>query len=418
VKGGESEGAELATFFRQQSGRLTAALTRVLGVGRLDLAEDIVQESLIAALQAWKLGLPRDPQAWLFAVARNRARDALRRERVRGGAGLLGDAAIEALAAPEEPDEHTGLTEMMFSCCHPGLAEEAQIALILRLVCGFGTAEVAHAFLVESAAMEKRLVRAKKVMAAEGRLFEISTPEQTRERLPAVLSALYLMFDAGYHGSATEQPVRSEICADAIRLANLLLGGRATACAEVHALLALMYLHAARMPTRVDAAGLLVPLEHQDRSLWDAALVGLGVQHLSASASGSELSAYHLEAGIAVQHAVAVSTKTTDWPEIVRLYELLYEKKRTPVVALGRAIARAQIVGPRAGIAEVLALEAGQRLHSYPFFWAALGDLAIRAEDPPRARGWFERGLTTARNDAEREMFLRRIAECHTGALS
>jgi RNA polymerase sigma factor (sigma-70 family) len=302
-------------LFRRQAGRLISALTRVLGVQRIDLAEDIIQESLLAALQAWKLGLPRDPEAWLFAVARNRARDVLRRERVRGGAEIAGDE-LEALKAPDPVDEHTDLLRLMFSCCHPALSEDGQIALILRLVCGFGPREVAHAFLVEPSAMEKRLVRAKRVLADDGRLVEVSTAAQARERLPAVLSAIYLMFDAGYHGSLSPQPIRAEICADAIHLGRILVAARATSRPDVHALLALMCLHAARMPARVDADGSLVPLERQDRSRWDAELVGCGMQHLSASARRRVLTAYHLEAGIAAQHAVAPSVEKTRWDEV------------------------------------------------------------------------------------------------------
>ena len=407
---GEIHGA-LATLFRRQAGRLVSALTRVLGVQRIDLAEDIIQESLLAALQAWKLGLPRDPEAWLFAVARNRARDVLRRERVRGEADIVGDE-LEALEAPDPIDEHTDLLRLMFSCCHPALSEEGQVGLILRLVCGFGPREVAHTFLVEASAMEKRLVRAKRVLADDGRLVEVSTPAQARERLPAVLSAIYLMFDAGYHGSLSPQPIRAEICGDAIHLGRILVDARATSRPDVHALLALMCLHAARMPARVDADGSLVPLERQDRSRWDAELVGCGMQHLSASASGSVLTAYHLEAGIAAQHAVAPSVEKTRWDEVVRLYDLLYACKRTPVVALGRAVARAQIVGPDAGIDELRSIAGRERLESYPFFWAALGDLALRAGQPSRARVWLERGATTARNDAERMVFQRRLAEC------
>jgi predicted RNA polymerase sigma factor len=284
VDDGEIHGA-LAILLRRQAGRLVSALTRVLGVQRIDLAEDIIQESLLAALQAWKLGLPRDPEAWLFAVARNRARDVLRRERVRGEAEIVGDE-LETLEAPYPVDEHTDLLRLMFSCCHPALSQD-----VLRLVCGFGPREVAHTFLVEASAMEKRLVRAKRVLADDGRLVEVSTPAQARERLPAVLSAIYLMFDAGYHGSLSPQPIRAEICGDAIRLGRILVDARATSRPDVHALLALMCLHAARMPARVDADGSLVPLERQDRSRWDAELVGCGMQHLSASASGSVLTA-------------------------------------------------------------------------------------------------------------------------------
>lgn len=417
-------GQVLATLFRRQSGRMTAALVRMLGVRRIDQAEDIVQETLLAALQAWHTELPRDPEGWLYAVMRNRVRDALRRERVRTRVLDAGTSPEETQAEAEEPaDESADLLRMMFSCCHPALTDDGRTALILRLVCGLGTGEVACAFLADRAAMEKRLVRAKRVLADDGRLFEVSTPEQARERMPAVLRAIYLTFDAGYHGSVvpertgdepceTTGPLRPDLCADAIRLATLLAASPATAAAEVDALLALMYLHAARMPARLDAAGALVPLEHQDRALWDADLVARGMEHLGASARGDDLSRYHLEAGIAAVHAMAPSVEATPWGEIADLYDRLYGLEPTPVVGLGRAIARAQVDGPARGIEAILAIPGRERLADYPFYWAALGDLALRAGDRGRALGWFQRGSGAARNDAERAMFTRRVLEC------
>ncbi|HEX4341537.1 MAG TPA: DUF6596 domain-containing protein [Polyangiaceae bacterium] len=344
---------------------------------------------------------------------RNRARDALRRERVR-------TRVLDASTSPEETeaeaaetaDESEDLLRMMFSCCHPALTDDGRTALILRLVCGFGTDEVACAFLADPVAMAKRLTRAKRVIADDGQLFEVSTPEQARERMPAVLTALYLTFDAGYHGSVVPEPVRAELCADAIRLATLLAASPATASAEVDALLALMYLHAARMPARLDAAGALVPLEHQDRSLWDGSLIARGMEHLGASARGGELTTYHLEAGIAAVHAMSPSVEATPWPKIADLYDRLYARKPTPVVALGRAIARSQVDGPASGIDALLALPGREHLEDYPFYWAALGDLSLRAGDRGRALGWFRRGTKAARNDAERAMFARRVMEC------
>jgi RNA polymerase sigma-70 factor (ECF subfamily) len=406
-------GQVLATLFRRQSGRMTAALVRMLGVRRIDQAEDIVQETLLAALQAWQAELPRDPEGWLFAVMRNRVRDALRRERVRTRHLDPGTSPDETEAEAEEtPDESADLLRMMFSCCHPALTDDGRTALILRLVCGFGTGEVACAFLADRSAMEKRIVRAKRIIADDGKLFEVSTPEQARERMPAVLTAIYLMFDAGYHGSVVPEPVRADLCADAIRLATLLASSPATATAEVDALLALMYLHAARMPARLDAAGALVPLEHQDRSAWDADLIARGMEHLGASARGGELSTYHLEAGIAAMHAMSPSVEATPWGKIADLYDRLYARKPTPVVALGRAIARAQVDGPARGIDAILGIPGRELLEDYPFYWAALGDLSLRAGDRGRALGWFRRGTKSARNDAERAMFARRVLEC------
>lgn len=406
-------GQVLATLFRRQSGRMTAALVRMLGVRRIDQAEDIVQETLLAALQAWHTELPRDPEGWLFAAMRNRARDAFRRERVRRRVLDAGTSPEETEAEAEETaDESADLLRMMFSCCHPALTDDGRTALILRLVCGFGTGEVACAFLADRAAMEKRIVRAKRIIADDGQLFEVSTREQARERMPAVLTAIYLTFDAGYHGSVVAEPVRSDLCADAIRLATLLAASPATATPEVDALLALMYLHAARMPARLDTAGALVPLERQNRSLWDADLIARGMKHLGTSARGGELTTYHLEAGIAAVHAMSLSVEATPWGTIADLYDRLYARKPTPVVALGRAIARAQVDGPARGIDAILAIPGRERLEDYPFYWAALGDLSLRAGDRRRALGWFQRGNKAARNDAERAMFARRVLEC------
>jgi RNA polymerase sigma factor (sigma-70 family) len=401
----------LAVLFRQESGRLVAYLARFFGVRDLATAEDVAQETLFAALQSWSEGLPAQPTAWLFTVAKNRARDVLRRRSVRRGNGAIALDSDELTEEPPNEDAGGDLLRLMFSCCHPSLTEDTQTALILRLVCGFGTEEVAHAFFSDPRAMEKRIVRAKKVLADEGQLFDVTTQKEVHERQAAVMNAVYLMFDAGYHSSVAPEVVRADVAAEAIRLALMLAESRTTAGPSAHALAALTCLHGARLQARF-AAGVLVPLEEQDRAAWDAHLVAMGMQHLAASATGGELTVYHLEAGIAAQHVAAACVETTNWREITRLYDLLYARKATPVVALSRAIARARVHGPQSGIAEVLALEGRERLDAYPFYWAALGDLALRAGDVDAARNWLLRGLTTARTDAEREMFLRRLGDC------
>jgi RNA polymerase sigma-70 factor (ECF subfamily) len=402
----------LAVLFRQESGRLVATLTRFFGVRDLALAEDVAQETLVAALQAWSGGLPPDPTAWLFHVAKNRARDVLRRQRVRRGAGDAFDPDDLPADATAHEDVDADVLRMMFSCCHPALTEDTQTALILRLVCGFGTNEVALAFFSEPGAMEKRLVRAKKVLADEGRLFEPTTHAEARERAAAVMQAVYLMFDAGYHSAVAPEVVRVDVASEAIRLALLLAGSRATTGPAAHALAALTCLHGARIPARMSPQAALVPLEEQDRAAWDGDLVKLGMAHLADSASGSELTVFHLEAGIAAQHAVASSVETTDWSEITRLYDLLYAKKPSPVVALSRAIARSRVLGAGAGLEEILTLDGRERLDAYPFYWAALGDLALRQGERTKASEWLGRGLACARTEAERELFLRRIDEC------
>lgn len=402
----------LAVLFRQESGRLVASLTRFFGVGNLHLAEDVAQETLVAALETWSREFPPNPRAWLFHVAKNRARDVVRRQRVRRGNDDPVDPDDLAADPMREQDGDADVLRMMFSCCHPSLTEDTQTALILRLVCGFGTNEVALAFFSEPAAMEKRLVRAKKVLADEGRLFEPTLHDEARERAAAVMQAVYLMFDAGYHSAVAAEVVRLDVASEAIRLALLLANSRATTGPAAHALAALTCLHGARIPARSVAAGgnhTLVPLEEQNRAHWDAELMKLGMSHLSESASGAALTVFHLEAGIAAQHVVAASVEMTHWAEIVRLYDLLYAKKPTPVVALSRAIARSRIFGPESGLEEILGLEGRERLDAYPFYWAALGDLAIRQGKKDRAAEWLERGLACARTDAERDLFLRRI---------
>ena len=352
----DAQEPDLETLFRHQAAKLVAALLRVLGVARIDAAEDIAQDTLVVALQSWKSGLPQNPTAWLFAVARNRALDLLRKERVRGG-GVDHAVELAELAAPEPAREDEDLLRVMFSCCHPELTVESQSALILRLVCGFGPKEVAHMFLADEGAMEKRLFRAKRALADEGSLVEVTNPIEARSRLPAVLDALYLMFDAGYHGSVVPEVIRADVCAEAIRLSALLAESRAVTSPEVQALAALMCLHAARLPGRLDDDGALLPLEEQDRGLWDRGLIERGVAHLAASGAGRSLSAHHLEAGIAAHHALSPSLAETPWPEIVTLYELLYARKRTPVVALNLAIARSMVGSARAGIEEIMAIE-------------------------------------------------------------
>ena len=401
----------LAVLFRRESGRLVATLTRFFGVGDLALAEDVAQETLVCALQAWSRGLPPDPSAWLFHVAKNRARDMMRRQRVRRGADDTLDPDDLAVETTTAEDVDADVLRVMFSCCHPTLTLDTQTALILRLVCGFATNEVALAFFTEPSAMEKRLVRARKALADEGRLFEPTTHAEARERAAAVMQAVYLMFDAGYHSAVAPEVVRLDVASEAIRLAVLLAGSRATTGPAAHALAALTCLHGARIPARMSPQA-LVPLEEQDRAAWDGDLVRLGMTHLSASACGPELTVFHIEAGIAAQHAVASSVETTDWTEIARLYDLLYAKKPTPVVALSRAIARSRVLGARTGLEEVLRLDGRERLDAYPFYWAALGDLALRQGQRARAAEWLARGLACARTETERALFLRRIAEC------
>jgi RNA polymerase sigma-70 factor (ECF subfamily) len=406
-------------LFRRESGRLTAALTRIFGVHNLMLAEDVVQDAFCRALEVWKVGgIPDNPAAWLMTVAKHRALDIIRREqRARTFAPELARMLeSEWTLAPAVEEAFAGSTirdaqlRMMFSCCDPRLPEEVQVALVLNILCGFGAPEIAGAFLVSRAAVEKRIARGKKVLAASKRLFDLSDA-QCAARLSAVRRALYLLFNEGYHGASAEGAVRSELCGEAMRLTMLLLESPQTTSPETGALAALMHLHAARVPARLDPAGDLNPLLEQDRSRWDAHLVEQGLALLDRSAEGAVVSAFHVEAAIAAIHATAGSVDETNWTAIVHLYDRLMAIAPSPIVGLNRAIAIGQRDGPECGLAALRSIPDSERLQHYPFYAAALGELELRCGHLSAARDHFSTAATLARNDAERRFLDKRSRE-------
>lgn len=404
-------------LFRREAGRLVAILTRLFGIHNLALAEDVVQDAFERALETWKFhGVPDNPSAWLMVTAKRRALDVLRRDGTarRFAPELERELDSEWTRAPavEEAFE-SGLNDsqlrLMFSCIHPRLPEEAQVALVLNLLCGFGIDEVAAAFLKSRAAMEKRIVRAKKTLAGSKRLFDF-TATDVAARLPAVQRALYLLFNEGYHGASAETPVRAELCDEALRLVHLLVEQRLTAVPATHALAALMNLLAARLPGRVDAEGNLILLVDQDRSRWDQARIAEGIRQLDLSAAGDELTVYHLEAAIAAFHAKATSAAETDWGGIVAVYDTLMKVQPSPVVALNRAVAIAQRDGPARGLEEISRIEERARLARYPFFHIAVGELSSRLGREDEAQHAFDKALGLARNPAERRFICSRTA--------
>ena len=400
---------------------MVATLTRIFGVHNLALAEDVVQDAFCRALEVWKFrGVPENPSAWLMMTAKNRALDVLRRERTaRTFAPELGrllesewtlaPAVEEFFASKEIQDDQL---RMMFSCCHPRLSEEAQIALILHILCGFSVGEVAGAFVSTHDAIEKRIARAKKILAGSKRLFDIADAQDFAERLPGVHRALYLLFNEGYHGASSESAIRVELCQEALRLMTLLREHPLGATPATYALSALMSLHAARLPGRLDSSGDLRALLDQDRSRWDAHLVEEGEKLLELSASGPELTEYHLEASIAWVHAAAPSAEETDWEMIVGLYDRLLAMRPSPVVALNRAIAIAQREGPERGLQEIHGIANAERLAGYPFYHAALGEFEFHSGRPERAAKHFRAALALARNPMERRFLQQRVNGC------
>ncbi len=403
-------------LFRQESGRIVTALSRIFGLDNIALAEDVAQDVFCRALEVWKLrGVPPNPSAWLMKAAKNRAIDLLRRERTaRKFAPELGrllesewtlvPTVDELFSAESIKDDEL---RMMFSCCDPQLAQESQVALILRLVCGFESGEIASAFLRKRSTIEKRIERGKRSLANSKRLFDFADAELA-PRVSAVHRALYLLFNEGYHGASASAAVRAELCAEAMRLCALLLENDLAATPATYALGALMWLHAARLPARLDENGELISLAQQDRSRWDAAAIARGNELLDRAASGPEMTEYHLEAAIAALHSNAARDDETDWERLVWLYDTLMAVRPSPVVALNRAIAIAQHSGPERGIEAIRSIAGVEDLALYPFYPAALGELELRAGRSGPAREHFAAAVALARNRVERRFLERR----------
>jgi len=412
--------AAIADAHRREWAFVLAATARV--AGDFDLAEECVQDAYAAALTAWtRQGVPRNPGAWLTTAARRRAIDAKRRDRVlRAKLPLLiePDPPVAASAPPgpgqPEGDEDQVIPDdrlrLIFTCCHPALAREAQVALTLRLVCGLTTVEIAQAFLVPEPTMAARVTRAKKKISAARIAYRVPAPAELPDRLDAVLTVVHLLYTTGHTAPGGENLVRADLVDRAIGLARML---RALMPDEREAagLLALILLTDARRATRADAHGRLLLLEAQDRSRWDRAVIAEGTALVPWALRGGRPGRFALQAAIAALHAEAPSYARTDWPQIVALYDALLRVWSSPVVALNRAVAVAMAQGPAAGLAQIGELEADGRLDAYRYLPAAKADLLRRLGRWEAAAQAYRDALALTDNAAEREFLARRLSE-------
>jgi RNA polymerase sigma factor (sigma-70 family) len=401
-------------LFREEAGKLVSVLTRIFGIDRLELAEDAVQEALVRALRTWPYyGIPENPAAWITQTAKNLALDIVRREKRFRDKEPEIVASVDGFVLSESPALDTEIKDdrlrLMFACCHQLIPQEAQTALALKTLCGFSTTEIAIAFLTTDAAIAKRLTRARRRIRELRIPFEIPAGEELSTRLDGVLRTIYLLFNEGYKASSGENLVREELCDEAIRLAELLVQHPAGNQPKTHALLALMLLNAARIPTRVDSEGNLLRLKEQDRTRWDQSMIARGMFHFAQSAAGDELSEYHLQAGIAACHCAAKDYESTDWRQILSLYDRLVALDGSPVIALNRAVALGKIHGPQAGIAAVAAIRRSRKLKSYYLLYAVLGEFESQLDHKQAAAEHFRRSFELAETKSERAFLLKQL---------
>jgi RNA polymerase sigma factor (sigma-70 family) len=407
-------------FFRHETGRLHGALTRLLGTQNLSLVEDIAQEAMLKAFRAWSYsGPPANPSAWITQVAMNLARDTLRHKKMSfSKEGNIITHFEQTMSAAARDGGEMGDGEfrirddtlrLMFVCCHPSVSPDAQVVLSLKVLCGFSTAEIARAFLSTESAIEKQLTRTKQRIGEANLAFDLPEGAELSERLEGVLGALYLLFNEGYKASAGERLLREELCREAVRLTLMLTEHPAGQTPRSHALLAFMLLTAARFPARIDEQGDLLRLDDQDRSKWDFALIERGLVHLARAAQGSELSEYHLQAGIAACHCLAPDYASTDWARILRLYDDLQRIKPSPVVAMNRAVAVAHLHGPQAALEALAAMPQRERLESHYLLHAIVGELNHRLNQHEEAVKSFRRALHLAQVGPEQTHLARMV---------
>lgn len=402
-------------LFRREAGKMVAVLTRFLGLPNLQLAEDVVQDAFIKAMQAWKLnGPPEKPEAWLLQTARHKAIDLLRRKELHNRFTKqemheLEEAADQFFHPQEIADSQL---RMIFACCHPSLKQEDQVALTLKIVSGFSMPEIARALVTNDALIQKRISRARIFLRDNSIALEIPAGKDLQQRLESVYTVLYLLFNEGYNSLKTDELIRHDLCAEAMRCCKLLTEHEGVRQPMANALLSLMCLQAARFESRIGTDNTIILLREQDRGLWDRELIQVGFNYLNASSSGDQISSYHVEAAIAAEHCLADRFENTNWERMLQLYNLLREVKPGPATELNRAIALAQTGETEAAISCILSIPGIEQLmltnHQYS---AALGDLYKRLSNKIKAKEFLFKAYQLTSSTAEKKLLQLRLDE-------
>jgi RNA polymerase sigma-70 factor (ECF subfamily) len=402
-------------LFRHESGKMAAVLTRIVGLQNLDLAQDLVQDTLLKAINTWKIkGIPENPSAWLYTVAKRKALDAIRQRKIH--AEIESDLAkafqSEWTLAPAvkhlffDHEIEDSQLRMMFACCHPSIPYESQIALTLKTLCGLSISEIAHSFLTNDETITKRLYRAREKIREEKIDLEIPSPRTLVSRLETVQHTIYLLFTEGYNSSHPDHLIRHDLCEEAMRLCLLLTKKSLTDLPSVRALMALMCFQASRFDARLDNAGNIILLQFQDRARWNKPLIEKGNEYINSSAAGEEFSEYHLEAAIAACHANAPTFECTNWKRILVLYELLSSIKSDPIVELNKAIALGLAESPQKGLEKLTTIKG---LENNSIYHAAMGNFFQRLKKTSQAKREYQLALELTKSKSEIELLQNKI---------
>jgi len=405
-------------LFRHESGKMVSVLTRLFGFSNIEQAEDIVQDTILKALEIWKWGkIPDNPQAWLYKAAKNKAIDLIRREKLKYK--IENELAVllksEYSLAPKVNELFTSgeikdsQLRMMFACCHPSISQEAQITLMLKTLCGLSVREISNAFLTNEDTISKRLYRTKEKIREEKISIDYPGAGVMAQRTDAVLKTLYLLFNEGYNSSHPDQLIREDLCEEAMRLALLLSENSKTNLPQTNALIALMCYQVSRFGSRLDDKGMIVLLKDQDRKQWNQFLVQKGNEYMTRAATGEDYHDFHIEAGIASLHSNAATYEDTNWKMILELYEALLSRTNNPMVSLNRWLVIAELEGPSKAIAGLREMKG---LSENSYYNASLGELFLRSKNKAEAKKYFSHALTLTSSKAEAELMGRKINMC------
>ncbi len=409
-------------LFRQESGKMISVLVKIFGAENIELAEDVIQDAMIVAIEKWtKNGLPENPTAWLYRVAKNKAIDIVRRKKHSSTIDFSDPErqllTSEYTLAPtmntfwQEDQIEDDFLAMMYACCHPELTLENQITFILKSLCGFSTHEISKAFLTSEDTISKRIYRTKSYFRKHKIKPEIPSFQDIKPRTKAVLHTLYLMFNEGYNSSHSNELVRKDIISQAIFLTKALLQHKESQLPESYALLALMYFHTSRLEGRLNALGNLVVLKHQDRSIWDEELIILGNHYMNKAAFGSKLTSYHIEAAIAYEHCIAPSYEDTNWKNIISYYDMLYNLNKDPVVYLNRCLVVLELYGPFKALKELDHIKDDPFLQKYHLYYAIMGSIHQQLNLTKQAKTYFEKAMTLTKSEPELTLLKEKLGE-------